>query len=36
MSYRRRTISDTSLAGGLAQTERLAAVSSIRLVRPFV
>ena len=35
MSYRRRQDTDASLAGRLLKTQRLAAVSSIRLVSPF-
>jgi hypothetical protein len=35
MSYRRRKISDAGLDNLLSKTERPAAVSSIRLVRPF-
>jgi hypothetical protein len=36
MSYRRRESKDTSLANKLSKTQRLAAVSSIRLVGPSV
>jgi hypothetical protein len=34
MSYRRRKTQDASMSDSLSKTERLAAVSSIRLVSP--